>query len=394
MAYKVFLIACETSGDLHGAHLARHLQEIEPDLELRGLGGPRMAEAGVELLDDMTRMSALGLGDVLRLYFTYRRIFYRALAEVKNWGADLIVTIDSPAFNLRFAKKIHRKIPVLYYISPQIWAWGGRRIHTIKKTIAKMLTILPFEAELYKKAGVPCEFVGHPLLEEVKTSAGREMLRSQFEINPGETAVALMPGSREKEVKRILPVMLESAARLKQRMPRAVFFLTQSPNVARGMYDGLLKKFEGLSIRRFEKNFYDLIHAMDFALVASGTATLETALLGTPYFLLYKTSWSTYFVGRRLVRVPFLGIVNILAKKRVVPEFIQQDAQPAEIAREAEKLLGNQKALDHMRRDFFAVREKLGKEGVGARAAGVVRDFLHHSRASRTVSSGQASPLV
>jgi lipid-A-disaccharide synthase len=381
MPKKIFLIACEPSGDLHGAYLVSELKKLQPSFEFLGLGGSKMKAAGVTLLEDMTTLSALGLGDVIRQYFRYRRIFYAALKKLADWRPHALIVIDSPAFNLRFVKKVRKfngSLPIFYYISPQIWAWGGRRIHTIKKTISKMLCILPFEISLYQKAGIPCEFVGHPLLDLVKPSASRDELRRKSEITPGQKAIGLLPGSRSSEVRRILPVMLETASYLHEEMPQAIFFLAESPNVGKTTYDEILNRAK-VGIRRFENDFYDRLSAMDFALVASGTATLETALVGTPFFLLYKTGWSTYFLGKRLIRVPFLGIVNLLAGEKIVPEFIQEGCHPLTIAHEAKILLENRDFYDEMKREFLAVREKLGAEGASTRAAKAVVESLQKS---------------
>lgn len=371
---KIFIIACEASGDLHGAHLARELRKKAPSITLQGIGGPQMAAAGVEILEDMTKMSALGFGDVVRQYLKYRKIFYATLAAVERFKPDALVLIDSPAFNLRFAKKIKKRFPVFYYISPQLWAWGGRRIHVVKKTVSKMLVILPFEKGLYEKHGIPVEFLGHPLLDQPGPSAGREALRARFEIRLEEKAVGLLPGSRRKEVERILPGMAAAAAIIKKKVPSSVFFLVESPNVPQETYDRILNACPQVSVRRLknqESLFRDAVTAMDFALIASGTATLEAGLLGTPFFLLYKASWTTYEIGRRLVHVPFLGLVNLLAGKKVVPEFIQE-LDPQKIAGEAAALLNNPKALAEMKLEFEAVKKILGEPGASARAAEII----------------------
>lgn len=384
MPRKIFLIACEASGDSHGAELLRELKKIDPEVACLGLGGPQMRAAGMSLLKDMTEISALGLGDVLRRYFLYRKIFYEALEALERFQPDALILIDSPAFNLRFAKKIRKRVPVLYYISPQIWAWGARRIETIKKTVDKMLVILPFETPLYEEAGIPCEFVGHPALDWVKTFASREELRRSFGIRSDQIAVGLIPGSRTPEVKRILPIMLESARLLRREMPETTFFLCPAPNVPPAIYESILQKFPltptlspvGRGKGEGKTAFYDLVATVDFALVASGTATLETALLGTPFFLLYKASWSTYLLGKRLIRVPYLGLVNLLAGKEVVPEFIQRDAHPETIAHEAKTLLQNQELYARMKEEFLKVREGLGEEGASKRAAESILKML------------------
>ncbi len=375
---KIFIIACEASGDTHGAHLAEELKKQHPGVTLRGIGGPHMAEAGVEILEDMTKISALGLGDVLRQYFKYRKIFYETLSAVEKFKPDALVLIDSPAFNLRFAKKIRKRFPVFYYIAPQIWAWGGQRIHVIKKTVSKMLVILPFEKTIYEKAGVPVEFVGHPLLDQPPPAGSREELRARFEILTNETAVGILPGSRKREVERILPGMLEAAKLIKEQMPSAVFFLVQSPNVPAALYEEILKANPAVAVRRLmnhEGLFRDVVTAMDFALITSGTATLEAGLLGTPFFLLYKASWTTYVVGKQLVKVPFLGLVNLLAGKSIVPEFIQELNAPL-MAREAVILLKNPEAAQVMKNAFEEIKRKLGGPGASARTAKIILESI------------------
>ena len=372
---KIFIIACEASGDKHGADLVSSLHKIDPTVRFEGLGGPEMKRAGVQLLEEMTRFSVLGLGDVLRKYFLFRKIFYRALDHVRNWEPDLLILIDSPAFNLRFAKKIRGQFPVYYYISPQIWAWGWRRIHTIRRTVDHMIAILPFEEEMYRKENVPCTFVGHPLLDRVKPTKARDELRREFEIGPSE-AVALLPGSREPEVRRILPIMLKTAELLQKEMPRLKFFLTEAPHVPNSLYERILAEFPQVRPVRLRERIYDIVHAVDFALVASGTATLETALLGTPYFLLYKASASTFFFGRRLVRLPYIGLVNVLAGRRVVPEFIQHLARPERIAEETKKLLSGHVFREKLLGEIREVCQRLGRPGASERAARLITEAL------------------
>lgn len=372
---KVFIIACEASGDLHGSHLAMEMLSRKPSIELRGVGGPLMERAGVKIIEDMTKISALGLGDVLRQYFRYREIFYRALREIESFKPDAIVMIDSPAFNLRLAKKIKKRFPVFYYISPQLWAWGGSRIHDVRKNVSKMLVILPFEKDMYEKAGIPVEFVGHPLLDHAHASAPREALRKRFEIRENQIAIGILPGSRKKEIERILPAMMQTISILRKKLPDAAFFLVQASNVPKETFRGILDQFPDVPLRKLENQdglFKDAVTAMDFALVTSGTATLETGLLGTPFFLLYKASATTYLLGKMLVRVPFLGLVNLLAGKRVVPEFIQESMDPEVMAKEALALIENQSAREEMKREFALVRKKLGEPGADRRAAEAV----------------------
>jgi len=375
MTKKIFLVACEASGDLHGAHLISEIQKLVPDTVFSGVGGAKMQAAGMQIFHDMTKISALGLGDVLRNYFKYLKIFNGTLEAIRREKPDAVVLIDSPAFNLRLAKKISSLAPVLYYISPQLWAWGKRRIHIVKKHIREMLVILPFEKDFYEKEGVAVKFVGHPLLDAIPALPEAAVLRAKLGIVQGQKAIGLFSGSREKEVKRILPVMLQAAAHLREDFPEAVFFISRSPNVRPEVYNELL---QGLSFSVVcpSSSFYELVKAMDFAYVASGTATLETALIGTPFFLLYKASWSTYFLGKHLIKVPYLGLVNLLAKDRVIPEFIQQDAHPETLAHEAKVFLQSPELQRKMKEEFRQVREKLGEKGASTRAAKEIQNFL------------------
>jgi len=387
MPKKIFIIACEASADLHSAALIHELKKSDPSLECRGLGGPQMAQAGMSLIYDMTQMSALGFGDVIRQYFKYRKIFYQALREISEWHPTALILVDSPAFNLRIAKKIRKTLPglsIFYYICPQIWAWGHRRIHDVKKSITKMFSIFPFEVKFYREAGVDCEFVGHPLLEHAEDSVDRSHLRKQLGISDQHLAIGLLPGSRKSEVERILPIMLKTVSELQKELPQTTFFLASSPNIEPSVYNAILEK-TSVPIHRLKGSFNDGVKAMDFALVTSGTATLQTALANTPFFLLYKTSWSTYMLGKQLIRVPYLGIVNLLAGKAVVPEFIQRNANPKTISHEAKILLTNQDLYNRMRKEFSTIREELGKKGASANAAKSMLAFLDRQDAPRKI---------
>ncbi|HOW59651.1 MAG TPA: lipid-A-disaccharide synthase [Candidatus Omnitrophota bacterium] len=375
MPKKIFLVACEASGDLHGAHLVSEIKKIAPETLLCGIGGDKMREAGVRIFHDMTKISALGLGDVLRNYFKYLKIFHATIQNIKNEKPDAAILIDSPAFNLRLAKKISAMVPVLYFISPQLWAWGKRRIHIVKKHIREMLVILPFEKDFYKKEGVAVKFVGHPLLDSIPELPDIKLIRSKIGMQRDQKAIGLFSGSRENEVKRILPIMLKAASFLQRDFPESVFFVSKSPNVRPKVYEKILSCSD-IKTQSPAIPFYELVKAMDFAFVTSGTATLETALIGTPFFLLYKASWSTYFLGKHLIKVPYLGLVNLLAEDRVVPEFIQQEAHPETIAHEAKVFLQNPELQQKMKEEFRQARDKLGKKGASLRAAQEVISFL------------------
>lgn len=381
---KIFVIACEISADSHGGKLIRNFKKIHPELEFRGVGGPKMKEAGMTVLSDMTQFSALGLGDVVRQYFKYRSVFYRALNDLEKWRPDALILIDSPAFNLRFAKKVKKKFPrleILYYIAPQIWAWGYRRIHTVKKTVSKMFSIFPFEVPFYESAGISCSYVGHPSLEELSPVLDRNTERNRLGVQNKESAIGLLPGSRQNEIERILPIMLETAVLLTESLANLRFFIARSPNVSENVYRGILSGFK-IPITFFQGNLYKNLRAMDFALVTSGTATLQTALVETPFFLLYKTGWSTYWLARHLVRVPYLGIVNLLAQKSIVPEFIQHRARARDIAQEAKELLTSQSRYAAMKKELQKVRELLEKEAKTSDAADAMWRYLTRQEAA------------
>lgn len=376
---KLFLIAGEASGDFQAAHLIRTLKRLNPTLKCRGLGGELMAAEGVELIYDLTKEAVLGLGDVLRKYFLFRSIFSKALKEARSFRPDAIILVDYPGFNLRFAKVIAKQFPILYYISPQIWAWGKRRIHTIRKNVDHMIVFFKFEAELYQKAGVPVTWVGHPLVDLVHPTKSRSELRMEWlpKASSETKIIALFPGSRETEVKRILPEMLTIAKTIHKRSPTVQFLLSKSNTLSAHLYEKMLHRARPTyPIQVISNRSYDVFYASDFAMVSSGTATLEAALASTPFVILYKTAFSTFFLGRRLIQIPHIGLVNVVAERKIVPEFIQHEIHAETIAQEATYLLEHQDLREKMILDLKSVQSKLGEPGAAERAAETVVKFL------------------
>ena len=380
MGSRIFLVAGESSGDLHGAHLGHELKTLSPDLELIGFGGAQMRAAGVEILEDPTRIAVIGLVEVLRHLSDFKKLFRRAVQILEKRRPDLVVLIDYPGFNLALAREVKRRgIRLVYYISPQIWAWDPGRVRTIKRLVDRMLVLFPFEEELYKKAGVPVTFVGHPLVEQVRPGPRRIEALETLGLADGMPVIGLLPGSREVEVRRLLPALLAAGEKMKERLPSSArFLLIKAPHLPWEIYQGYLRG-SGLNPKVVERWDYGCIHACDLVLVASGTATLECALLGRPMVIVYKTSWPTYFISRLLIRIPHIGLVNVVAGRKVAPELIQRDAHPARIAREALVLYNSAQRRQEMKDSFDAIRKSLGEPGASRRAAKAVLAVLNQA---------------
>ena len=368
---RILIITGEASGDLHGANLARALKEADPLLSIVGIGGARMRAAGVELIPDVVQLDLMGLiGPAAVKPIIQRVMRIRQVIRAESW--DVIVLIDNPGLNFHFAriaKAAGRR--VLYYIAPQIWAWRPRRIRWIQRRVDHVVVILPFEAELYHRAGVRCTFVGHPLLDEVAPSYDRTELRKRFDLKEDRLVIGLLPGSRQGEIRSLLPVMLETAARLSARQPAIQFILAQAPSVSDALLQGCLAQSR-VPVRVVHGQASEVMAASDLLFVASGTATLQAAVVGTPMILLYATTWPTYWLARFLIRVDYIGLVNLVAGRKIVTELIQQDATADRLCQEADRLLQDAQAYDQMKAALRAVREALGRPGASRRAAEVV----------------------
>jgi len=377
------IIAGESSGDLHGANLARALKTQRPNLRLFGMGGAGMREAGVELLADPTQIAVIGLVEVVRHLPRFRKIFHQLRQALDERKPDLVVLIDYPGFNLRFAAEVKRRgIRLVYYISPQVWAWNAGRIRRIKQLVDRMLVVFPFEKDLYEKHGIPVTFVGHPLLDEVKPTFSRIETLDRLGLADGLPIIGLLPGSREVEVRRILPTLLAAGERMSDRLPStARFLLIKAPHLSWEIYRQALEH-SSLKPKVVERWDYDGIYCCDLVMVASGTATLECGLLERPMLIVYKTSWTTYGISRLLIKIPFIGLVNVVAQRKIVPEFIQHRANPAAIAKAALELWGSASERATMRSAFQKIRGSLGTPGASQRAAEAVLKELEpvHSK--------------
>jgi lipid-A-disaccharide synthase len=370
----IMLSAGEASGDLHGAVLCRALRELEPGVRLIGMGGAHMAAAGMDVIVDPTGQAAVGTSEALgRIPALYRA--YRAL--VKRLGAErprVLVLIDFPEFNLRLARQARRAgVPVVYFIPPQLWAWRQGRVRQVARRVNRVLAVFPFEPALYEKARVPVELVGHPLLDALPLDLTRDEARRRLGTDPGHSLIGLLPGSRQEEVERLLPPMLDAAQRLAAADGRRRFVLGLAPTVSREQAQAHLRRGAGgPPVDLVSGQTYEVMAGAEALLIASGTATLEAALLGTPMVVCYRVSRTTEILARLLARVPWISLPNLVSGRAVVPELIQEDVTGARLAAEASRLLEDPVAATAQRAAFKELRARLGEPGVGGRAARAV----------------------
>jgi lipid-A-disaccharide synthase len=374
---KIMLVAGEVSGDLHGAHLLEAIHRIDPEVQFFGLGGEGLRRRGMKLLYPASSLSVVGLTEV---FFRLRSIL-EALQQLKKSldqeKPDLVILIDFPDFNLRLAKMAHRRgIPILYYISPQIWAWRPKRIKLIARVVKKMIVLFPFEVPLYEAAGVDVNWVGHPLLDIVRPILPKEFAFQQFGLDPGRRTISLLPGSRIQEIERLLPFLLASAQLLQKEIPDLQFIVPLAPGVPKTTLSPWIKRVPAL-VKVVEGWTYDVMNVSELLITASGTATLEGAILGKPMIIIYRVSFPSYWIGKRVVRVDHIGLVNLVAGREIVPELIQKDVNPRRISEEALRILRNPFFRQQMTESMAEVRKNLGDPGAAQRAAGIVMSLLY-----------------
>jgi len=375
MSKRIFIVSGEESGDLHGSALIKELKGLLPGLEVRGMGGYRMREAGLKGLDSK-EVSVVGIVEVLEKSPKIMATLSSLKRTLRKERFDAAVFIDFPDFNLRLAKEARsRGIPVIYYISPQVWAWRKGRIKKIARLVDKMLVVLPFEEEIYRKAGVDVEYVGHPLSDAVKCSLTKSAARKALGLPARGPVVALLPGSRSAEIGRHLPVMLGAAALIQRGLGRpANFIIPAARSAAPGAFDEA-RRAAGVEVTVVEGRMYEALRAADAAVVASGTATLETAIIGTPMVIVYKMSGISYGIGRALISVEHIGLPNIIAGQSVAVELIQNDVTAGNISKEILDILKNPKKRRDITKKFDEIRAMLGKDAA-LKAARAVVSFM------------------
>jgi lipid-A-disaccharide synthase len=373
------MISCgEPSGDLYAAELLARLRSRFEDLVAFGIGGDRMAAQRADMVAHIRDLAVVGILEVVRHLPRIHRIFRQTIATLDERRPDVAVLIDYPDFNLRLARALKRRgVPVIYYVSPQVWAWKRGRIKAIRDTVSRMLVIFPFEEALYRTEHVPVTYVGHPLVDLVRPAPDRAAFLRRHGLDPQRPVLALLPGSRPTEITYNLPVLAEAARQLHREQPELQFLLAVAP-----LLDptALLAQLAGLPVHAVRDETHAAVGAADVALVASGTATVEAALLGTPMVVVYRISPLTYALGRPFVQVPHYAMVNIIAQRRVVPELIQGAFTPSRVVAEARSLLTDARRRTTMEADLADVRRRLGGGGASDRAADLVAQAMVNER--------------
>ncbi len=378
---KILLVAGEVSGDLHGAHLVEALQRIEPGIQFFGVGGEGLERRGMKLLYPAHSLSVVGITEVFVKLKTILNALRGLKRSLESEKPDLIILIDFPEFNLRLAKIARRRrIPVAYYISPQIWAWRPQRVKLIARVVKKMIVLFPFEVPLYEAAGVDVEWVGHPLLDIVKPTLPKEQAIREFGLDSKRRVVGLLPGSRVHEIERLLPPLLASADLLQKEIPDLQFVIPLAPGISKTILSSQMKNIS-FPVKVVEGFTYDVMNLSELLITASGTATLEGAILRKPMIIIYKVSLLSYWVGKALIRVDHIGLVNLVAEKGIAPELIQKDVNPEKIADEASRILRDPILSRKMAESMDQVRQKLGEPGAAQRAAQIIISLLQERKA-------------
>ena len=366
---KIMISVGEASGDLHGASIAAELKKIKPNIKMFGMGGKAMRKAGVELSHDFADLDVMGFVEVIKNLPRFFRLRDELVEIMKKEKPDVLLIIDYPDFNMRLAKCAKELgIPILSYIPPSAWAWRKGRAKSVAKIVNKIASIFPFEADVYRKAGADVAFVGHPLLDIVKPSMTKEEACQFFAANPEKPIILLLPGSRKQEITGLLPIMLESAEKMLQENPDCQFFLPAASTISPEMLQGILNNYK-VKVHLTSENIYDLMNIADTAIAASGTVTLEAAILGLPVVVVYKMSAITYFIGKLLVKIPHISLPNIVMEERMIPELLQDEVTAENVAREASYLLRTHPNAEGVREKLRLMKEKLGSEGAVKRVA-------------------------
>ncbi|MFP4379582.1 MAG: lipid-A-disaccharide synthase [Candidatus Sumerlaeia bacterium] len=375
---KVFFVAGENSGDMHGANLIRHIKAQRPDWVLAGLGGPQMEEAGMRLIRNMVNdLAIVGFSEVflkLPVIWQVKNLFKRELIKEKP---DAVVCIDYPGFNLMLVAPMCKElgIKLIYYIVPQFWAWHRSRIEKFKKYCDKIYPIFPFEAKMLQQEGVDAEYLGHPLLDVMKLTMTRDEVFERFDFDPDKKLIGILPGSRKREVRTLMPIMLEAAQRLLETRTDIQFVLPRSKTISLDLVDTYLSEYD-VPVKIVDQYRFNVRAALDFAWVKSGTSTLEGALLGVPFVIIYKVKYLTGWIAKILISTPFIGLPNIVAGDLVVPELLQDQATGQNLAEQTQHYLRDKTAYENMQYQLQKIRNMFGPPGSSKRTADSIVEYL------------------
>jgi lipid-A-disaccharide synthase len=372
---NIMIIAGEPSGDTRGAELIRCLKPLAEDVSFWGFGGDLMSREGVEIVRHVRELSMVGAVEIIHKLPDIWRHYRQIVTLVKERKPMMAILIDYPGFNMKVAAHLKSaSVPVVYYIIPQVWAWGAWRIKKIKRFVRKALVLFPFEETLLKENGIDCDFVGHPLAD----SFAEKTPDPDIPENKTDLKIALLPGSRKHEIMNMLPIMLDAAGIIRKTGASARFLLAESPNIDEKMYDSILSSHKDLAVERFRGDTARTLRASSFAVITSGTATLEGAMMEKPMVIVYKASRVTYLFYLLLSRMPFLGLVNIIAGKEVVPELLQNKLTSETLANTILEITGDPERMSSIKKDLGKVRISLGEKGAAKRAAEKIADLRKH----------------
>jgi lipid-A-disaccharide synthase len=370
----IMVVAGEESGDMRLASLVAEIKALRPGARFTGIGGNRCRQQGVRTFADIADLAVFGFSEVIRHFPRIKRVFDMTVARARTERPSLAILVDYPGFNLRLAKELKKLgIKVIYYVSPQVWAWKSSRIKTIKAVVTRMMVLFDFEKALYAKHGYAADFVGHPLIDEVRANTDKEPFLRSIGLDPQRPVLALLPGSRPQEILRLLPIMLQAGADVQKQRPEVQLVLLKARNLPQSLFNPQL--ISAPPDLKVSEDYYNALNACDAAIVCSGTATLETCLLHKPMVVVYRTSWLTWGIGRMLIKIDRVSLVNIVAGKKIVEELLQKNATALKIAQEALRILDPVNAQT-IRKDLKRINAMLGDRGASARAARVVLEEL------------------
>lgn len=377
MNKRIMISAGEASGDMHAANFVKALHTIDSSIEVYGMGSEQLRDAGADLLIDCSDIAVVGLVEVIANYRKIIKALNILKESLRNNPPDLLILVDYQEFNFKLADTAKSLgIKVLFYIGPQVWAWRQHRVHKIGERIDMMAVILPFEEKFYAGANVPVRFVGNPLVDEAKPNRDKKTCLDDYQLSDDREIVGLFPGSRCSEIKRVLPIQLKAAEKLLEKKPDVQFVLPVASTLSKEAFADCLEKYSHLNVKLVKDLSYNVMQCCDAIITASGTATLEIALMGIPNCITYKISPISYAILKYMVKIENIGLVNIVAEKRIVEEFIQHQAQPQLIANEIFKILSDDSYRDNMTTELNKVREKLGKTGGANNVAQLALEML------------------